>query len=100
MLLSENDLYTLWLCTQNDVIWYLDLKTRELQRILSTPYGSETTSPYYYPNINGWAYIMTVVQHPYEESDQDKLFERDNTGVEGYMGYIGPLPAVVEEERS
>jgi len=77
---------------QNDVIWYLDLKTRELQRILSTPYGSETTSPYYYPDINGWAYIMGVVQHPYEESDQHKLFEEGNTGYEGYMGYIGPLP--------
>eukprot|EP00803_Ostreobium_quekettii_P000985 evm.model.scf_1732.1 EVM.evm.TU.scf_1732.1 scf_1732:14451-19347(+) len=78
---------------QNDVIWYLDLKTRELQRILSTPYGSETTSPYYYPNINGWAYIVGVVQHPYEESDEHKLFEENNTGREGHWGYIGPLPA-------
>lgn len=85
---------------QNDVIWYLDLKTRELQRLLSTPYGSETTSPYYYPDINGWAYIMTVVQHPYEESDQEKIFEPENTGVEGYMGYIGPLPAVVGTDRT
>jgi len=85
---------------QNDVIWYLDLKTRELQRLLSTPYGSETTSPYYYPDINGWAYIMTVVQHPYEGSDREKIFEPENTGVDGYMGYIGPLPAVVGTDRS
>jgi len=78
---------------QNDVIWYMDLKSRNLQRILSTPYGSETTSPYYYPNINGWAYIVAVVQHPYRESDMEKLLEPINTGNAGYVGYIGPIPS-------
>lgn len=71
---------------QNDVVWYYDfakgyggakrmLKSdATLTRMLTTPYGSETTSPYWYPNINGWAYIMAVVQHPYGESDQEKLY--------------------------
>lgn len=78
---------------QNDVIWYMDLKIRDLQRILSTPYGSETTSPYYYPDINGWSYIVAVVQHPYRESDQSRLLEEISTGDEGYVGYIGPFPS-------
>lgn len=77
---------------QNDMIWSYNLDSKKLTRIQTTPYGSETTSPYFYPNINGFAYIMSVVQHPYGESDSDKL---DNPGqARGYTGYIGPFPAM------
>jgi uncharacterized protein len=76
---------------QNDVIWAYDLTAGSLARIQTTPYGSETTSPYWYPNINGWAYLTSVVQHPYGESDGDK-----DTGTgenRAYTGYVGPFPA-------
>ena len=79
---------------QNDAVWAYDIKSGELTRIQTTPYGSETTSPYYYPNINGWGYIMSVVQHPYGESDQDKL--TDASDAAAYVGYIGPIPAMDE----
>ena len=58
---------------QNDAMWYYDFKDGSLTRFLTTPYGSETTSPYWYPNINGWAYLTAVVQHPYGESDEDQM---------------------------
>ena len=77
---------------QNDAIWAYDFSTQDLVRIQTTPYGAETTSPYWYPNINGWAYMMSVVQHPYGESDRD-----ENTGAgeaRAYTGYVGPFPAV------
>tara|TARA_B110001454_G_scaffold165606_1_gene155375 strand:+ start:653 stop:2554 length:1902 start_codon:yes stop_codon:yes gene_type:complete len=77
---------------QNDVIWAYDFAQKDLVRIQTTPYGAETTSPYWYPNINGWAYMMSVVQHPYGESDRD-----ENTGAgeaRAYTGYVGPFPAV------
>lgn len=77
---------------QNDVIWAYDFGTKDLTRIQTTPYGAETTSPYWYPNINGWAYMTSVVQHPYGESDSDK-----DTGAgeaRAYTGYVGPFPAV------
>lgn len=77
---------------QNDAIWAMNLKTGKLTRIFSTPYGSETTSPYFYPNVNGQAYLMAVVQHPYGESDQDKL--QDAADARAYVGYIGPMPAM------
>lgn len=77
---------------QNDVIWSFNTDTGELTRVQSTPYGSETTSPYFYPNINGFAYIMSVIQHPYGESDQDKLV--DDSDAMAYVGYIGPMPAM------
>ena len=77
---------------QNDMIWAYNLKSGELTRIQTTPYGSETTSPYFYPNINGHAYLMSVVQHPYGESDSDKL--EDPADARAYTGYIGPFPAM------
>ncbi|MBT8419995.1 MAG: hypothetical protein KJO08_03945 [Gammaproteobacteria bacterium] len=76
---------------QNDSIWAFDLGNKKLTRILSTPYGSETTSPYVIPDLNGFCYIMAVVQHPYGESDHDK--KKANHEAFGYTGYIGPLPA-------
>ncbi|MGD9171593.1 MAG: DUF839 domain-containing protein [Candidatus Thiodiazotropha sp.] len=77
---------------QNDLIWSYNLSSDELTRIQTTPYGSETTSPYFYPDINGWAYIMSVVQHPYGESDEDQL--SDSADARAYTGYIGPFPAM------
>ncbi len=44
---------------QNDMIWSYDLKRKALTRIQTTPYGSETTSPYIYTNINGLGYLTT-----------------------------------------
>jgi secreted PhoX family phosphatase len=77
---------------QNDIIWAYNVKSQKLTRIQTTPYGAETTSPYFYPNINGWAYLMSVIQHPYGESDKDKL--SDSADAAAYTGYIGPLPAM------
>lgn len=71
---------------QNDMVWAYNLTSRELTRIQTTPYGSETTSPYLYPNINGFAYLMSVIQHPYGESDGDKL--EDPADARGYTGYF------------
>ncbi len=78
---------------QNDAVWSMDLRTGKLARILSTPYGSETTSPYWYSDLNGFGYLMAVAQHPYGESDSDKLIP--GSGDErAYTGYIGPFPAL------
>jgi secreted PhoX family phosphatase len=77
---------------QNDAIWAYNLVSGELTRIQTTPYGSETTSPYFYPNIGGFGYLMSVVQHPYGESDQDQIV--DASDARGYVGFIGPFPAM------
>ena len=75
---------------QNDVVWSVDMVTRKMTRIQTTPYGAEATSAYWYPNINGFSYLMSVVQHPYGESDSDKA---SASAVErrAYVGYIGPI---------
>jgi secreted PhoX family phosphatase len=77
---------------QNDAIWSYNTRKGTLTRIETTPYGAESTSPYFYPNVNGFAYLMSVVQHPYGESDQDQLDNPANA--RAYTGYIGPFPAM------
>ncbi|ANB33304.1 secreted PhoX family phosphatase [Rhodovulum sulfidophilum] len=76
---------------QNDAIWAYNMTSGALTRIFTTPYGSETTSPYWYPDINGFGYLMGVIQHPYGESDADKL--ADPADAMAYAGYFGPFPA-------
>lgn len=75
---------------QNDAIWAYDMDGAKLTRIFTSPYGAETTSPYWYGDINGWGYLMAVVQHPYGESDEDKL--SNPADAMAYMGYLGPFP--------
>ncbi|MGV8988086.1 MAG: PhoX family protein [Cypionkella sp.] len=77
---------------QNDAIWARDMATGTLTRILSTPYGSEATSVDWYPDVNGHAYLMAVVQHPFGETDSDKLKTADEANA--YVGYIGPFPVL------
>ncbi|MFZ2225272.1 MAG: hypothetical protein WAV26_11380, partial [Candidatus Deferrimicrobium sp.] len=78
---------------QNDAVWAYNVTSKTLTRIETTPYGSETTGVYFYPNIHGWAYIMSVIQHPYGESDSDQTTP-GSEATRGYTGYIGPLPAM------
>jgi secreted PhoX family phosphatase len=76
---------------QNDALWAYDTAGGALTRVLTTPYGAESTSPYWYPDIGGFGYLMSVVQHPYGESDQSKSWGREDE--RGYVGYF-KLPAL------
>ena len=72
---------------QNDMIWAFDTKAGKLtDRVATTPYGSETTSVMFQDVINGFNYINFVTQHPYGESDQDKVASPDD--VQSYVGYM------------
>ncbi|GAB4821502.1 hypothetical protein N2152v2_008548 [Parachlorella kessleri] len=76
---------------QNDVMWQYNLDSGVLTRTLSTPYGSEVTSTEFYENVGGYGYVVDVVQHPYGESDQDKVTEAGSTGQGAWIGYMGPF---------
>ena len=87
---------------QNDYIWSYNLGDKKLTRILTSPYGSETTSPYYYNNVGGHGYIMAVIQHPYGEGDavtkEKNMPSKANSSGEmrAYTGYVGPLPVITK----
>lgn len=76
---------------QIDYMWAYNVETKKLTRIFTTPYGSETTSPFWYPNIGGNAYLTAVVQHPYGESDKDKKSSPQD--IESWVGVVGPFPS-------
>jgi uncharacterized protein len=76
---------------QNDAAWAVNAETKALMRFLTSPYGAEVTGLNWYPDINGFAYLTTVIQHPFGESDVDKL--RNPEDARAYVGYLGPFPA-------
>jgi uncharacterized protein len=61
----------------HNMLWAYDLDSSGLTRLLSAPLGAEVTGSYYYPDINGWGYLMCTIQHPAEGSAQ--------------TGYLGPF---------
>jgi secreted PhoX family phosphatase len=48
----------------NNMIWALDITNGSFTRTFATPLRAETTSPFWYENINGWSYMTAVTQHP------------------------------------
>ncbi len=76
----------------HDLIWAYDVVTHKMTRILSTPYGSETTSPYWYPDVHGYSYLAAVVQHPYGEPNAGDPDPAEPEDTHAYVGYVGPFP--------
>jgi secreted PhoX family phosphatase len=81
---------------QNDAMWAYDLETKSLTRVLTTPYGSEVTSPYWIPSFGGHGYLMAAVQHPYGESDSARKSDAEATGTDSYIGVMGPFPSLTK----
>jgi hypothetical protein len=80
----------------NDFVWSYDVVSKKLTRIISTPYGSETTSPFWYKDINGYGYLSLVTQHPFGEvssSDVDFALEGNATATQkqSSVGVMGPF---------
>jgi len=53
----------------NNTVWSYNLTTKELTRIATAPLDAETTSPFWYANINGFSYMTLVTQHPMEAQE-------------------------------
>ena len=79
----------------NDFMWAYDVVTGEMKRIFSTPYGSETTSPFWY-TINGWSYLGAVTQHPFGEvSSSHPDYGLVDTTARSTFGVVGPFDFTV-----
>lgn len=84
----------------NNFLWAHNVDSKETIRILSAPVGGELTGLQVVPNVNGFAYVMSNVQHPgaandlksYPESIRETL--RRRVDQRGRVGYIGGLPAL------
>ena len=72
----------------NDMVWAYDVSTDKMSRIATTPYGSETTSPYWYKDLNGHGYLTLVTQHPFGEVDKGYV-RPTGVDIKTEAGYIG-----------
>jgi secreted PhoX family phosphatase len=72
----------------NNVIWSYNLESKELTRVLTTPLDAETTSPFWYKNINGYSYMTAVTQHPMGDQEADESEKQSSIGV------LGPISGV------
>jgi hypothetical protein len=62
-----------------------------LTRIMTGTAGAEMTSGNYVRDVNGWDYLVAVVQHPYRELPELAI-EPESKGPAAYVGYMGPFP--------
>lgn len=67
---------------ENNMVWSYNIKTKSLQRIMALPRGAEATSPFWYKDINGFGYLLLVVQHPHVQSEHRG---------ESSVGVLGPF---------
>merc|ERR1739845_89051 len=71
----------------NNVLWKYDLETNSLaERIASTPLGAEVSSPYFYPDVAGWSYVILIAQHP-EIPEVMMLRSGDRMAALGYTAW-------------
>ncbi|WP_345988215.1 alkaline phosphatase PhoX [Sulfurimonas sp. HSL1-2] len=80
----------------NDFVWAYDVVSEKLTRIISTPYGSETTSPYWERDVKGYDYLTVVTQHPFGEvSTGDVEYglvgQATDAQKESFVGVVGPF---------
>ena len=71
----------------NNMIWAYDLSNGKLTRTFTTPTKAETTSPFWYKNINGYGYMTAVTQHPIKDSNSTNYLSTE----ESFVGVVGPF---------
>jgi hypothetical protein len=69
----------------NDAVWTYHVKEGQLTRIQTAPTWGKSTSPYFYPDIGGYSYLMSIIQSTDKKTDP-------NVDTEGIVGFIGPMP--------
>lgn len=80
----------------NDFVWAYDVTSGNMTRILSTPYGSETTSPFWEKDVKGYDYLTVVTQHPFGEvssgdTEYGLVGEATDEEKESFVGVVGPF---------
>jgi secreted PhoX family phosphatase len=84
----------------NNYLWAYNIDDKRATRIFSAPVGSESTGLQVVEDWNGYAYIMSNIQHPaatedlmdYPSSVTEGLAKKISK--KGVIGYIGGLPSL------
>lgn len=68
----------------NNVVWAYDVESKLMSRMITTPEDAETTSPFWYKDLNGVGYMSVVAQHPIDDGS-------GSAENESFVGYYGPF---------
>lgn len=71
---------------ENNMVWAYNVKSEALTRILTTPLDAETTSPFWYRDVNGFGYMTVVAQHPMGGEGDATVDDKQSK-----VGVIGPI---------
>lgn len=74
----------------NDMVWAYDVTKKTLTRIATTPYGAESTSPFWHKDVNGFGYLTLTTQHPFGEVSGGYVTP-EGVDTRSTAGYIGPF---------
>lgn len=83
----------------NNFLWAYRVADGKLTRLGAAPIGAEWTGLQVVENANGFAYLMSNVQHPGAANDLSKYPDEIRTVLRakvdqrGAVGYFGPFPA-------
>lgn len=72
---------------ENNIIWAYDIKSGDLTRTVATPLDAETTSPFWYKNINGFGYMTAVTQHPMGDRIATEAQKQSEAGYLGVFDF-------------
>lgn len=84
----------------NNFLWAHNIDRNDTVRILSAPIGGELTGLQVVPNLNGFTYVMSNIQHPGAANDLKSYPEtiradlRRQVDQRGQVGYISGLPSL------
>jgi hypothetical protein len=71
----------------NNIVWAYNLKNGTLERVVATPLDAETTSPFWYTDINGWGYMTVTTQHPMADQATDAANKESSISVYGPVDF-------------
>ncbi len=72
---------------KNNIVWAYDVENGALTRTFTTPTAAETTSPFWYKNVNGYGYQTLVTQHPIDDDNSSNYLAEE----ESFVGVFGPF---------
>jgi secreted PhoX family phosphatase len=84
----------------NNFVWAYNVDRKQSTRIFSAPIGGENTGLQVVEDWNGYAYLMSNIQHPAAVEDLKQYPDAIKNGLgskisqKGIVGYISGLPAV------
>lgn len=79
---------------ENQVLWGVNVVTGAHERLLSAPWGGELTGLGWYPDVQGFGYLLVTIQHPFDDRFVPEGVDISSEDARSVVGYLGPFPSL------